>query len=120
MSCKSLLVLGALMLATMQATAAPINVVGVMPPANLMNEAPRPPEQKTYTMTIYNGPKVSQKTFVWENGAWAEVRFDVYFRDCPREPWQYYGAYSSPRNAEVAACSLRTTGIQVDVRPHCS
>ena len=120
MSCKSLLVVGALMFVTMRATAAPLPAVPDLPTANSMNEAPKPPEQKTYTMTIYNGPKVTRKTFVWENGSWYEDNYDVFFRDCPRSPWRFYGAYSSPRCAEDAACSLRANGYLASVRQHCS
>jgi hypothetical protein len=56
---KSLFVLGALLLATMRASAQP-----PIPP----NEPP--PEPKFHTMTVYDGCKVVRMTWVWENGAW--------------------------------------------------
>jgi hypothetical protein len=119
MSCKSLLVLGALLFATMRVTAAgpspaapptptppaaaaPLpNIPEVpTPPANATGEAPADPG--AYTMTIYNGPRVVQKIWVPENGAWRSYRV---FPDCPRP----CGTVAPPCEAK-AAC----------VRHHCS
>ena len=84
---------------------------------------PGPEQPKTHTMTIYNGSKVSQHTFVWENGSWRLCdhcdRYDVFCRDCPRSPWHFQGTYCSPRRAEEVACSLRANGNLASVRHHC-
>ena len=98
--------------------------------ANPMNEAPEPPPQpeaeqpRTHTMTIYNGSKVVQRTFVWQNGSWQSCgdfnNYDVFFRDCPRSPWHFYGTYSSAGRAEEVACTLRANGNLAAVRHHCA
>jgi len=81
---------------------------------------PEPEEPRTHTLTIYNGDKVQQQTFVWRNGSWrTSGHYDVFFRDGPRSPWRYYGTYRSPRRAEEAACSLRADGNLASVRHHC-
>jgi hypothetical protein len=95
------------------------------PLANPMNEAPEPltqpePEQpRTHTLTIYNGAQVVRRTFIWQNGSWRSCgdcnTYDVFFRDCPRSPWHFYGTYSSPRRAEEIACSLRASGNPASV-----
>ena len=116
MSCKRLLALplvGALVVfltASVPAQAGP-------PPV------PGPEQPRTHTMTIYNGDKVVRRTFVWQNGSWRSCRdvsnCDVYFRDCPRSPWCFYGTYTSPRRAAEVACSLRAKGNLTSVRHHC-
>jgi hypothetical protein len=88
---------------------------------------PRPlPEREhptTHTLTITNGAKEVQHTFVQQDGSWqncGDVKFcDVFFRDCSRSPWRLYGTYSS-RRAEEVACSLRANGNLTSVRPHSS
>jgi hypothetical protein len=115
MSCKSLLALplvGALVLILT---------------GSVLAESPSqlgPPDQlRTHTMTIYNGDHVMRRTFVWQNGSWRTCenfdRCDVFCRDCPRSPWQFYGTYSSPRRAEEVACFLRANGNLASVRHHC-
>ena len=127
--------LGALLCVPMQNTAAaplPNDLDVRAPSAGLMTTPmteppklpqPEPAQPITHTMTIYKGDKVTQKTFVWENGAWhSSCDFNNYvvcFRDCPRSPWQFYGKYNSPRCAEEAACSLRAHGNLASVRHHC-
>jgi hypothetical protein len=81
---------------------------------------PPPPaacQPLTHTMTIFNGAKVEQQSFVWRNGAWQTC--DVFVRDCPTSAWHLYGTYPSPRLAEQAAYSLRGWGKQAYVRQHC-
>src|ERR1700730_13867814 len=69
------------------------------------------PEPNRHTMTIFNGAHVVQQNFVEKNGSWRNCgefkNYDVFFRDCPRSPWRYYGTHYSARRAEEAACSLR-------------
>jgi hypothetical protein len=81
-----------------------------------------PPNRQT--MTVYNGPCVSQQNLVEQNGSWRVVGpftdYDVFFRDSPQVPWRYYGTYYSARSAEDAASVLRANGNLADVRPHCA
>jgi hypothetical protein len=119
MSCKSLLVLGALMFVTMRATAAaplravpevptPAAVAALLPAvpdvptpgAKAASEAPS--EQGAYTMTIYNGARAVQKTWARENGSWRSYKV---FPACPSSCGTY-----APRCAAEAPC----------VRHHCS
>lgn len=89
---------------------------------------PLPPpgheQPSTHTMTIFNGARVRQATFVWQGGAWRGGgdfdHYDVFFRDGPRSPWRYYGTYRSPGRAEGVAFSLRANGNLALVRPHCA
>ena len=82
------------------------------------------PEPNRHTMTIFNGAHVVQQNFVEKNGSWRSCgefnNYDVFFRDCPRSPWRYYGTYYSARRAEKAACSLRANGNLASVRQHCA
>jgi hypothetical protein len=98
-------------------TACPTTAAPEPPPA------PEPEHCRTHTLTIYNGAKVLQQTFVWRNDSWGTCRdsnrYDVFFRDGPCSPWRYYGTYCSPRRAEEAACSLRANGSLAWVRHHC-
>jgi hypothetical protein len=112
---------------------APQGPGGPKPPARPMPrptkaapEPPPPPEAaqpRTHTLTIYNGDKVLQQTFVRCHGSWrASVRFNeyvVFCRDCPRSPWRCYGTYHSPRRAEKVACRLRANGNLASVRHPC-
>ena len=139
MSCKSLLALslvGAVVLClTGSASANPCpSPTPVCPP--VYSPAPvRPPvrpgqlpelepEPNRHTMTIFNGAHVVQQNFVEKNGSWRKCgefkNYDVFFRDCPRSPWRYYGTYYSARRAEEAACSLRANGNLASVRQHCA
>ena len=81
------------------------------------------PEPNRHTMTIFNGPHVVQQNFVEKNGSWRSCgdfrSYDVFFSDCPRSPWHFYGTYSSPGRAEKVACSLRANGNLASVRHHC-
>jgi hypothetical protein len=100
---------------------------GPMPgPTNAAPEPPPPPEPeqpRTHTLTIYNGDKVLQQTFIWRNGSWRTCgdfdRYDVFFRDCPSSPWRCYGTYHSRRRAEKVACCLRANGNLASIRHHC-
>jgi len=82
------------------------------------------PEANRHTMTIFNGANVMQQNFVEKNGSWRNCgefkNYDVFFRDCPRSPWRYYGTYYSAPRAEEAACSLRANGNLASVRQHCA
>jgi hypothetical protein len=82
------------------------------------------PEPNRHTMTIFNGAHVVQQNFVEKNGSWRNSgefkNYDVFFRDCLRSPWRYYGTYYSARSAEEAACSLRANGNLTSVRQHCA
>jgi hypothetical protein len=84
---------------------------------------PEPQHITTHTLTINNGAKVTQQTFVEKNGpsqACGDARFcDVFIRDCPSSPWRFYGTYGS-RRAEQVACALRINGNLTSVRHHCS
>jgi hypothetical protein len=111
MSCKSLLVLplvGALVLFLTGSVSAQAAA------------EPAPEQLKTHTVTIYNGSKVCQWTYVWENGSWRSCddcdRYDVFCRDCPQSPWRFHGTFSSPGRAEEVACSLRASGNLASVR----
>lgn len=90
-------------------------------PGQLPELEPEPPR---HTMTIFNGAHVAQQNFVEKNGSWQNCgefkNYDVFFRDCPRSPWRYYGTYYSARRAEEAACSLKANGNLVSVRQHCA
>ncbi len=90
-------------------------------PAHVAPPAPDPEQPKFHTLTIYNGDKVQQQTFVQQgNGSWKTCgHFDVFLRDDPCSPWRYYGTYPSPRRAEQAACSLRANGKPALVRVRC-
>ena len=108
MSCKSLLAL---------------SLVGAVV-LFLTESASAKPEPNRHTMTIFNGAHVVQQNFVEKNGSWRNCgefkNYDVFFRDCPRSPWRYYGTYYSARRAEEAACSLRANGNLASVRQHCA
>ena len=118
MSCKSLLLFAALTFGTMRATAAaPLHAVPEVctptantaaplpavaaaptPAANATCEAP--PEQEAYTMTIYNGARAVQKTWVRENGSWQSYKVSA---GCPLP------CGTAPRPCAEALC----------VRPRC-
>ena len=104
MSCKSLLAL---------------SLVGAVV-LFLTGSASANPEPNRHTMTIFNGAHVVQQNFVEKNGSWRNCgelkNYDVFFRDCPRSPWHFYGTYNSPRCAEEVACSLRAKGNLASVR----
>lgn len=119
MSCKSLLVIAALMFAALRVTAAApspavpqmttANAVAaplpaapevVTPPANATTVAP--PAPAAYTMTIYNGPRAVQKNWVLANGSWSSYRV---FPDCP-----------PPCGAVAPACAVKAPCV----RDHCS
>jgi hypothetical protein len=89
---KRLLVLGALLVATMRASAE------TPTPANVP-----PPEGTIHTMTIYKENRAIRLTWVWENGAWHEV--------CPAIPCSETSAppclVASPR-CETPAPRCRT------------
>jgi hypothetical protein len=81
MSCKSLFVIGALMFAPLRATAATsLPAVPPVPAAAAIPACEVRPEQAAYTMTIYNGPRAVQKTWVQECGSWRSYRA---VPDCP-------------------------------------
>ena len=84
---------------------------------------PEPTQPRTHTLTIYNGDKVLQQTFVWCHGSWRTCghcnEYVVFCRDCPSSPWRCYGTYHSPRRAEEVACRLRANGTLTSVRHHC-
>jgi hypothetical protein len=95
------------------------------PCANSTPALPPIPEQPiTHTMTINNGAKEVRQTFVQRDGEWRACReiqqYDVFYRDCPRSPWRFYGTYYSSRSAEEAACALRANGNLASVRRHCA
>jgi hypothetical protein len=119
MSCKSLLVLGALMIVTMRATAAgpspavpampaptvvaaPLPAVPEVPPAPTNATGEAPPEPGAYTMTIYNGPRVVQKTWVPVNGSWRSYRV---LPACPSPCGTY-----APSCAAKAPCARQHCG----------
>jgi hypothetical protein len=137
MSCKSLLVIGALMFATLRVTAAtpclavperitppavaaPLPAVPEVCPPKVSAACEVPPAQPAYTMTIYNGPRAVQKTWVAENGSWRSYRA---FPDCPRPCGTY-----APACAVKAPCAPRPCGTYAPpcaapapcVRAHCS
>ncbi len=110
MSCKSLLVLGALMFATVRANAvAPSPAFPAPPPPPPDAACEVPPAQAAYTMTIYNGPCVVQKTWVAENGSWRSYRA---VPDCPPPC-----GTSAPACAAQAPCAPRP---YVTYTPPCS
>jgi hypothetical protein len=92
------------------------------PPAEPL-PPPEPKQPRTHTLTIYNGAKVLQQTFIWRNGSWQTCRdcepCDVFVRDCPSSPWHCYGTYHSRRQAEKVACTLKANGNLTSIRPHC-
>jgi hypothetical protein len=95
-------------------------------PTNAAPQPPPPPEPeqpRTHTLTIYNGDKVLQQTFVWCHGSWRTCghcdEYVVLCRDCPSSPWRCSGTYPSARRAEEVACCLRANGNLASVRHHC-
>ena len=129
MSCKSLLALslvGAVVLfltgsASANPCPSPTPVCRPVRPGQLPKLEPEP---NRHTLTIFNGARVVQQNFVEKNGSWRNggrfKSYDVFFRDCPRSPWRYYGTYYSARRAEEAACALRVNGNLASVRQHCA
>jgi len=111
MSCKSLLVLPLVGTLALFLTGS-VSAQAAAEPAS--------EQLKMHTVTIYNGSKVSQRTFVWENGSWRSWddcdHYDVFCRDCPQSPWHFHGSFNSPCRAEEAACSLRASGNLASVR----
>jgi hypothetical protein len=75
-------------------------------------------------MTIENGAREVHQTFVQRGGEWRagpEIQpYDVFYRDCPRSPWRFYGTYYSSGSAEGAARALRANGNLTSVRRHCA
>jgi hypothetical protein len=94
-----------------------------VPPRPALRPLPAREHPTTHTLTITNGAKEAQHTYVQQYGSWqnrGDLKFcDVFFRDCSRSPWRLYGTYNSPR-AEAVACSLRANGNLTSVRPHSS
>ena len=74
--------------------AAPASPIANLPPA----DCEQPP---THSMTIYNGPCVTQATFVWQNGE-----------------WRSFGS-GSPCRGEKVACPVRACGNKAPVQRHC-
>jgi hypothetical protein len=73
-----------------------------------------------HTMTITNGCRVEQHTFVYCHGSWktSDGRRDVFVRDDADSPWRLHCTCDSPGRAEQVACSLREKGCLTSVRPH--
>jgi hypothetical protein len=69
-------------------------------------------------MTIYNGARVEEHTFVLSPAPVQACGYDLFFRDCMRSPWRLQGTYSSARQAENTARFLRARGNLTEVRPH--
>jgi hypothetical protein len=83
------------------ALAAPFAVLAA--PACPLAKLPPPKREQplTHTMTIYNGPCVTQASFVWQNGQW---------HSCGN---------GSPCRGERAACPMRACGNQAPVPGPC-
>jgi hypothetical protein len=99
MSCKSLLLLGALMFGTMRVAAAPLHACPEVPTPTATVVAPLPPVAEppapaasatcearpgpeAYTMTIYNGPRAVQKVWARECGSWRSYKVVPDCRPC--------------------------------------
>jgi len=90
----------------------PVPAQVARPVSDVTEPSPQPePEQPTtHTMTIYNGPRVVQRNFVYQDGSWRSLCKREDFRACPRPPEHLCGTYHSPR----------AHGCRVAVRHHCA